>query len=264
MLQSYFRIMSLLALAFAMPAVSLAQSCPDTQTQTGAHAPASLACTLDKALLGRIDSARAAAGLGSLETHTVLSGIAARHARDMAERGGGSDVTPEGAALLDLVRRDDRQSLYSTFGANIAIAGVNTPAGQLHQALMQSEDNAANIHRAAFTHTGIGSAEKDGRVYVVQLFARVEGALDEPLPLQAGASPSLRTTLATTQGAALAGAQMVPVSWSVSAPDGALLLRGSAERLGEARGRAVEGYLNLDVAIGQDIYTLRGPFVRID
>ncbi|WP_409917041.1 CAP domain-containing protein [Hyphomonas sp.] len=239
-----------------MPSVSLAQSCPDTQAQAAETRPEPSVSALETALTTRIDSARAHEGLSSLESHPVLAEIAARHARDMAERAYAADVTPEGDSLLDLVRQEDRQSLYSAFGANILIAGAGASADQLHAAMMQSADNAANVRRAGFSHSGIGSVEQDGRIYVVQLFARVDGALTEPLPVQAGSAPALRT--------ALTGARMVPVSWSVNAPDGALLLRGSGDRLRDGRGKAVEGYLNLDVAVGQDVYTLRGPFVRLD
>lgn len=55
----------------------------------------------------------------------------------------------------------------------------------------------------------------------------------------------------------------VSVSWSVSGQDGQLL-RGSGDRLRNWRGQLIEGYLNPDVAVGQDVYTLRGPFVRMN
>ncbi|MFN3312262.1 MAG: CAP domain-containing protein [Hyphomonas sp.] len=250
--------MALLALAFAVPAVSHADPCPKAAATATlqAPAPASAAQILDAALSERIEAVRASEGMGILETHAVLSEIAAAHARDMAERGYAADVTPEGLSLLDQVRLADRQSLFSTFGTNIAIAGADASADDLHSAVMSSENNAANIRRAGFSHIGVGSAEQDGRVYVVQLFAKIDGSLDQPLPVQAGMAPSLRTSLT--------GARMVPVSWSVSGQDGALLLRGSGERLRDGRGQPVEGYLNLDVAVGQDVYTLRGPFVRMN
>lgn len=56
----------------------------------------------------------------------------------------------------------------------------------------------------------------------------------------------------------------VSVSWSVSGQGGATLLRGSGDRLLDLRGQPIEGYLNLDVTVGQDVYTLRGPFDRMN
>jgi hypothetical protein len=40
-------------------------------------------------------------------------------------------------------------------------------------------------------------------------------------------------------------------------------LRGTGERIRDSQGARVEGYLNLDVAMGPDVYTFRGPYVRV-
>lgn len=258
MLRRRYMQMAFLVLAFAVPAVSHADPGPKSAHPAEALAPAPTCATqiLDAALSDLIEAVRASERLGDLKAHAVLSDIAAAHARDMAERGYAADVTPEGLSLLDQVRLADRQSLFSAFGSNIAIAGAAASADDLHGMLMNGENNSANIRRASFSHLGVGSAEQDGRVYVVQLFAQIDGTLDQPLPLQAGTASSLRTSLT--------GASMVPVSWSVNRQDGALLLRGSGDRLRDGRGQPVEGYLNLDVAVGQDVYTLRGPFVRMN
>ena len=181
--------------------------------------------------------------------------VAQGHAKDMAKRGYAADATPEGLSLLDTVRREDRQTLYSSFGTAIAIAEAGADARSVLAALMSEPSNSENLLRGGFDHVGIGSFEQDGRLYVVQLLARVEGRLEEPLPMYAGDVESLR--------AELSARGMTPVSWSVNDQSGQTLLRGTGERIRDSQGSRVEGYLNLDVVMGPDVYTFRGPYVRV-
>ncbi|MFN4023671.1 MAG: CAP domain-containing protein [Hyphomonas sp.] len=259
MLQYRYSALSLLALALAVPGVALSQPGvsgklspqESSWTQTSPEGAA-----LQSELFSRAEAERRAARLGGLQLHDALARVATRHAIDMAERGYAADVTPEGLSLLDQIRKTDRQTLYSAFGANIAIVEAGAEADALHRLLMSDKANAANLLRPGFGHMGIGAVEKDGRLYLVQLMARVEGELIQPLPVNARPADSLKATYASSM--------MAPVSWSISDAEGVTLLRGAGQTLRQTSGRPVEGYLNLDVSVGPDIYSLRGPFVRVD
>ena len=259
MLQVKYRVLSLLALAIAAPGValsepgSMARMSPD---ESSAATVSSEAAGFNDALLRAVAAERHGAGLAPLTEHETLSLVAEMHARDMARRDYAADVTPEGLTLMDFVRQADRQTLYSSFGTTIAIVDAQADAGSVLTALMSDPGNAENVLRSGFDHVGVGAVEQNGRLYVVQLLARVEGHLEQPLPVNAGAADSLRINFAEPG--------MTPVSWSVSDGSGEALLRGSGDRIRDASALGVEGYLDLDVAMGTDVYTLRGPYVRVN
>jgi len=251
--------MSLLALAVAAPGVALSEAgsmarlSPDEST---ASASVSKTDYFSKDLLRAVQNERRGASVPALQEHEALSLVAEMHARDMARRNYAADVSPEGFTLMDAVRQADRKTLYSAFGTTIAVVDAGMNAEAVVAALMSDSANAENVLRAGFDHVGVGAVERDGRLYVVQLLARVEGQLARPLPVNASAAESLRADFAVRG--------MTPVSWSVSDAAGETLLRGSGERIRDPRGVPVEGYLNLDVAMGADIYTLRGPYIRVN
>ena len=62
---------------------------------------------------------------------------------------------------------------------------------------------------------------------MVQLFARIDGELDQPLPLQLTGSTVIRPSLAS--------ANMTPVGWSLSNERGDLLARGGGLGMGMAQ-----------------------------
>ncbi|MFN4183624.1 MAG: CAP domain-containing protein [Hyphomonas sp.] len=251
--------MSLLALAIAAPGVALSEAgsmarlSPDEST---ASASVSVIEGFNRDLLRAVQFERRGAGVPALQEHETLSLVAEMHARDMARRNYAADVSPEGFTLLEAVRQADRKTLYSAFGTTIAIVDAGMNAEAVLEALMSDSANAENVLRTGFDHVGVGAVEQDGRLYVVQLLARVEGQLSRPLPLNASAAESLRANFAVRG--------MTPVSWSVSDSAGETLMRGSGDRIRDPRGTPVEGYLNLDVAMGADVYTLRGPYVRVN
>lgn len=219
-------------------------------------APFAEASSFGDSFLSAVAAERREAGLSPLAEHETLSLVAKMHADDMARRNYAADVSPEGLTLMDFVRQADRQSIYSAFGSAIVIVDAATDAESVLASLMTDPANAQNVLRSGFDHVGVGAAERDGRLYVVQLLARVEGQLERPLPVNPSAADSLRADF-TAPG-------MRQISWSVSDEAGATLLRGAGERIRDARGRPVEGYLDLDVAMGTDVYTLRGPYVRVN
>lgn len=259
MLQLKYRALSLLALAIAAPGVALSESGSLARFSPGESGntitPADRS-NVSRDLFSAIDGVRREAGQEQLSEHPKLTEVAQAHARDMARRHYAADVSPEGLTLLDHVRQADRQTLYSAFGTAIAVVDAGSSAESVLSALMSDAFNKENMLRPGFDHVGIGAVEQDRRLYVVQLLARVEGELERPLPVNAIGVESLR--------ADLAGRGMTPVSWSLSNSEGATLLRGSGEKIRDPRGEGAEGYLNLDVAMGPDIYTLRGPYVRVN
>lgn len=156
--------------------------------------------------------------------------------------------------LLDQVRIAERQSLIGSFGSNIAVLPAGATPAQIHAALLSDPGNAENLARG-FTHAGMGVHEANGRLYVVQLFARIDGTLSEPLPMRLAGSTVLKPALA---------GNMTPVGWSLISAEGDLVARGGGHRVQSSTGLPLEGYLNLDVAVGTDIYSLRGPYVQVD
>lgn len=259
MLHWKYRALSLLALAIAAPGVALSDVGSPARFSPGESSGKITAAdrlNVSRDLLTAIEGVRQDAGLAGLAEHQKLALVAQEHARDMARRHYAADVSPEGRTLLDHVRQADRQTLYSAFGTAIAIVDAGTSAESVLAALMSDPSNKANLLRPGFDHVGIGAVEQDGRLYVVQLMARVEGQLQQPLPVNSSGAESLRVELAARG--------MTPVSWSLSDGTGTTLLRGTGERIRDPRGRGAEGYLNLDVAMGPDVYTLRGPYVRVN
>ena len=197
MLHYRYSALSLLALALAVPGVALSQPgvSGKLSPQESALSEASPdAAALQSELFRKAEAERRAAKLGGLELHEALTRVATSHAIDMAERGYAADVTPEGLSLLDQIRKADRQTLYSAFGANIAIVDAGAEADALHHLLMSDTANSANLLRPTFGHIGIGAVEKDGRLYLVQLMARIEGELVQPLPVNARPADSLKAT----------------------------------------------------------------------
>lgn len=240
--------LSLLALAVAGPVVAIAQ--PAEQTVSSTVAP-----SLDTSLLDEVNASRRSMALAPLDTHLGLAGVASAHARDMAEKGYVGYADTAGVPLLDQVRIAERQSLIGSFASNIAVLPASATPAQIHAALLSDPGNAENLTRG-FTHAGMGTYEAGGRLYVVQLFARIDGSLNQPLPLKLAGSTLLQP--------ALVNSGMTPVGWSLVSADGNLVARGGGKRVQSSSGQPLEGYLNVDVAVGTDIYSLRGPYVQVD
>jgi hypothetical protein len=214
---------------------------------TGAYLP-------DADLLQIANAARAKLRLSALGAHEGLAGVASAHARDMAIKGYVGYADQSGLSLLDQVRLADRTALIGSFASSVAVLDAGASPEMIHDAIQSDASNAENLRRG-FSHAGIGSHVAGGRLYVVQLFARIDGELDQPLPLQLTGSTVIHPSLAS--------ANMTPVGWSLSDERGDLLARGGGRRI-QADTHPVEGYLSLDVAVGPDIYTLRGPYVQVN
>ena len=179
---------------------------------------------------------RAVQGVPEIESLSSLIKAARLHAYDMAVRGYASHEDPEGRSHLDRVRMVERSRLIGAFGA---------------KAIMADPENAANFKRAEFDHMGIAAIESNGLLYIVELFARVDGTLATPLPAVAAPNANLAANFSDEK--------LEPVGWSVVSPNGKTLMRGVGRKLPASLPHIEEGFLQMDVALGKDVYTLKGP-----
>ncbi len=258
MLQRTYMSLSFAVLAFAGPGMALAQTDLVPAAFSEFRMPTVQAqgiSTLESELLGIANEERAEMALGRLDAHEGLNAVARAHARDMAVKGYVDTADPSGLSLFDQVRQADRTALIGSFGSSIAVLNSAASAEDIH-AVIQSDPENVEILRRGFGHAGVGTYQADGRLYVVQLFARIDGELRQPLPMQLTAGTDLHPSLI--------GENMTPVGWSLNNQSGGILARGSGRRVQTTRGEPMAGYLNLDVAVGTDVYTLRGPFVQVN
>ena len=201
------------------------------------------------------EAARSERGNKDLANLVSLSEAARIHGYDMAVRDYVAHDDPEGRSHLDRVRLLDRRVLIGAFGANMAVVDENATAEEAFAALMADPANVANLNRTAFDHMGIAAIRADGRIYLIQLFARVDGQLEAPLP----ANMSQRTDLK----AVFAESRAEPVGWSVVSADGDVLAKGIGDTAPASSLKGQSGYLNIDMALGKDLYTLKGPAVSL-
>lgn len=206
---------------------------------------------LTNRLLGLAQDYRADADREQLSVLASLNKAARLHAYDMAVRGYAAHEDLEGRSHLDRVRNIDRRILIGAFGANVIITEAGQSAEEIHKLIVADGANAANFTRDEFDNIGLAAVESDGRLYIVQLFARVDGRLSEPLPSVAVPGMSVQ--------AAFADNRFEPVGWSVVSANGETLMRGNGTTIPRSIPDNMNGYLELDVALGTDVYTLKGP-----
>lgn len=270
MLQPRYRFLSLSAFAFAaltLPAAAVTDcnlakglsldpatfnqqvtTCYDSQSDAAQNA------RLEDELIKATDRVRAGEREGSLTPLTSLEQAARIHAMDMAVRNYAGHIDLEGRGHLDRVRMLDRTVLIGAAGANIAIVeGTGLAPDDVFEALRRDPVNATNMTRSAFTHTGVGIAEANGRTYVVQLFARVDGQLDAPLPIYTSGKQNIRATFAEK------GLQ--PVAWRLTSPEGDTLKRGYGTTMSAALQPGQRAYLTLDFVRDDKEFAIRGPII---
>ncbi len=204
----------------------------------------------DLATLG--ERHRAQFGQSPLRLRESLDAAALIHAMDMATRQFAAHEDLEGRSHPYRIRLLDRRVLVGATGANITILpAVGTDAAAIYAALSADMVNLRNMSRDSFTDTGIGVVEADGRIYVVQVFAQVDGELDAPLPLTIQPGADL--------GAVFAESGLVFDGWELSGPDGERLARGINPVLSDRAGDVQVGYLEVAVTDGGGYWTLKGP-----
>ncbi|KCZ48862.1 CAP domain-containing protein [Hyphomonas pacifica] len=200
-------------------------------------------------------AARSERGIKELTNLPSLNRAALIHAYDMAVRDYIAHDDPEGRSHLDRVGLLDRRVLIGAFGANMAVVDENATAEEAFAALMADPANVANLNRMAFDHMGVTAVKANGRIYLIQLFARVEGQLEAPLPVNMSQRTDLRAVFAESRAE--------PVGWSVVSADGDVLAKGIGDTAPAYSLTGQSGYLNIDMALGKDLYTLKGPAVSL-
>lgn len=157
------------ALVVAAPGVS-AFSCPISEPSLR---------TAESILRDRANAERAASGLGVLASHGDLVAIARQHAARMAATGT-IFHNPELSSVLDVTNA-------KLVAENV---GVGCDGHGLHLAFMNSPSHRQNVLDGALSHVGMGAAGgPDGRLYVVELFAKL-GAAPPPPPPAAPVKPA--------------------------------------------------------------------------
>ena len=198
---------------------------------------------------------RATAHEDELANLPSLNEAARIHGYDMAVRGYIAHDDLEGRSHLDRVRLLDRQRLIGAFGANIAVVEDGASAEEAYQALMADPANAQNVTRQSFDHMGVAAVKAHGRIYLVQLFAHVEGKLEAPLPAEMNSRTDLKAVFAESRAE--------PLGWSVVSAEGEVLARGIGNWAPASATEGKSGYLNIDMALGKDRYTLKGPAISL-
>lgn len=195
---------------------------------------------------------RSRLGLDELQTRDSLDQAAQAHALDMAARSYAAHEDLEGRGHMHRLRTLDRSVLIGSAGANIAAGGLDSGPDAFN-ALTADPVNRDNLSRDAFSHVGVGAAEaENGTVYVVQLFAQIDGELDAPLPATLGSATLLDASFVDTG--------FEHVGWSLTDDTGRLLDRGYGERITATLSAAQSAFINVDVARhGGDTYSLKGP-----
>ncbi len=270
MLQQRYRNLSLSAFALAaltLPAAAVStcdfaeglsldpavfnqqvSACYDSQSGSGENV------RLEHQLKEATDRVRAGDNRASLSLLTSLEQAARIHAMDMAARNYAGHADLEGRSHLERVRMLDRTVLIGAAGANIAIVeGTGHDAGAVFDALRRDPVNASNMTRSAFTHTGVGIAEANGRTYVVQLFARIDGQLEAPLPVYLTGTHNIRARFEEK------GLQ--PVAWRLTSPAGDTIDRGYGTTMSSALQPGQQAYLTLDFVRNDTEFAIRGPIV---
>lgn len=198
---------------------------------------------------------RARFNLEPLKTRASLDQAATAHALDMAARDYAAHRDEFGRSHSERLRMLDRTLLVGASGANIAIVPAGTDAVDMFNALIADPVNAQNLTRDVFTHAGLGLAEgADGRIYIVQVFAQVDGELNEALPLTL---PSLAAVEAR-----FIDPRFEQAGWRLETADGTALSRGAGETIARRTLAAETAYLNIEATLGTETYRLAGPAIE--
>lgn len=125
--------------------------------------------------VARINGARSSRGLTALATHSELNARAQEWAQYMANRGAISHSNV-GARV---------KAPWERLGENVGRGGS---VDQIHSMFMNSASHRGNILDGGFQYVGVGTAERDGQIYVAQIFMRLRGTA------AAAAAPAPRRT----------------------------------------------------------------------
>ncbi len=196
---------------------------------------------------------RAKNGLDAHGTRESLNRAARAHALDMATRGFAGHQDLEGRGHVERLRALDRKLIFGATGANIVVVDAKAGGDEIYNALIADEVNKENLVRGAFSHMGLGLAQSGDKLYVVQLFTRLEGELRDNLPLTLSAVAEVETQFSDPL--------LYQDGWTLQAGDGTRIARGLAPRLQSGQLQDGTAYLGIVARIGADTYMLKGPAV---
>jgi len=198
---------------------------------------------------------RAQYGLGPLEVRESLQRAARAHAMDMASRDFAAHESPEGLDHLDRIRRLDRTALFGPVGANIVIAEADADSIGAFNTLVSDPVNSENILRDTFSHTGVGAARRaDGRLVVVQLFAKIDAELDAPLPYRVETAQPIGVSF-VDDGFARGDLHLASMNRDATSP--------IARTIVPTRHRKGEAGLEMQARLGTATFTLKGPIMTV-
>lgn len=194
---------------------------------------------------------RARFGLDDLSGRAALDAAATVHAIDMAARGYAAHEDLEGRGHLYRMRLLDRTSLIASTGANIVVVPADgADAAEIFRTIASDEINAENMVRDGFTDFGVGVAEANGMLYVVQVFARVDGELSQGLPLTLNGQTRLDLNLVADT--------LAFEDWRLTGLSGSSIAYGINPVIAE-RDATEAAFLEVSVTNGLDTYVLKGP-----
>lgn len=110
----------------------------------------------EQEFFGRINDERTSRGLSALQWHTQAASVARAHSEDMADDG----------QIYHNGNLGSQMSNWAALGENV---GVGPSVSAIHAAFMDSSAHRDNI-LGSYTHAGIGVVERDGSLYVTEVF----------------------------------------------------------------------------------------------
>lgn len=117
--------------------------------------------------LAKVNAERKSRGIHELEVNETLVRLARLKAKDMAENGYFSHISPTYGSPSEMMQAAGLS--YKWWGENIARASSVSVA---HTAFMESKDHRDNILSAGYTQIGIGVYQRGNRVYESQFFMK--------------------------------------------------------------------------------------------
>jgi uncharacterized protein YkwD len=117
--------------------------------------------------LAKVNAERKARGIHELKVNETLVRLARLKAKDMAEKGYFSHISPTYGSPAEMM--EAAGLVFKWWGENIARASSVSIA---HEAYMESKDHRDNILSAGYTEIGVGVYKKGNRVYQSQLFMK--------------------------------------------------------------------------------------------
>lgn len=117
--------------------------------------------------LAKVNAERRARGIPELKVNNTLVRLARLKAKDMAENGYFSHISPTYGSPAEMMQAAGLR--FKWWGENIARASSVTIA---HTAFMESKEHRDNVLSAGYTDIGIGVYKKGNRVYESQMFMK--------------------------------------------------------------------------------------------